>query len=61
MSLYNPNHPCSNGLEICLDGHSRDWPTLFALACERLQRIEMELRDAKNTHQSPSLTQSDRL
>jgi hypothetical protein len=33
--------------EVCLDGHSRDWPTLFALVAERLQRIELELQAAK--------------
>lgn len=46
MSLYNSDHPYSNGLEVCLDGYSRDWPTLFALVVERLQRIELELEAA---------------
>lgn len=43
MSLYNPDHPYSNGLELLLDDHSRDWPILFALVCERLQKIELDL------------------
>jgi hypothetical protein len=47
MRLYNSEHPFSNGLEVCLDADSRDWPTLFALVAERLQRIDLELRDAK--------------
>jgi hypothetical protein len=47
MSLYNQDHPYSNGLEALLDGHSRDWPILFALVVERLQRIELELEAAK--------------
>jgi hypothetical protein len=47
MSLYSQDHPHSNGLEVCLDGHCRDWPTLFALVAERLQRIELELAAAK--------------
>lgn len=46
MSLYNPDHPYSNGLEVCLDGDSRDWPILFSLVVERLQRIELELEAA---------------
>jgi hypothetical protein len=47
MSLYNPEHPFSNGLEVLLDTHSGDWSIMFALVAERLQRIELELRDAK--------------
>jgi hypothetical protein len=47
MSLYSQDHPYSNGLEILLDGSCRDWPTLFALVCERLQKIELELADAR--------------
>jgi hypothetical protein len=47
MSLYNREHPYSNGLEVCLEGHSGDWSTLFALVTERLQRIELELQAAK--------------
>lgn len=47
MSLYNPDHPYSNGLEVCLDGDSRDWPILFSLVTERLQRIELDLAAAR--------------
>lgn len=47
MSLYNSEHPYSNGLEVLLDTHSGDWPIMFALVAERLQKIELELADAR--------------
>jgi hypothetical protein len=47
MSLYSQDHPHSNGLEVLMDGHCRDWPILFALVVERLQRIEMDLAAAR--------------
>jgi hypothetical protein len=47
MSLYNPDHLHSNGLELLLDTDSRDWRMLFVLVAERLQRIEVDLATAK--------------